>query len=59
VRDPRAPASGQARRNWLGFVRQEHRDGIYFDDQPARLLNRLAGFKSPDVHKWIDRDVAR
>ena len=41
-----------------GFVRQEHRDGIYFDDQPARLLNRLAGFKSPDVHKWIDRDVA-
>jgi hypothetical protein len=42
-----------------GFVRQEHRDGIYFDDQPARLLQRLAGFKSPDVHKWIDRDFAR
>ena len=25
-----------------GFVRREHRDGIYFDDQPARLLQRLA-----------------
>ena len=42
-----------------GFVRQEHRDGIYFDDQPDRLLQRLAGFKSPDIHKWIDRDFAR
>jgi uncharacterized protein (TIGR00730 family) len=42
-----------------GFVRQEHRDGIYFDDQPSRLLRRLAGFESPDIHKWIDRDLAR
>jgi hypothetical protein len=41
-----------------GFVRQEHRDGIYFDDDPSRLLRRLAEFESPDVHKWIDRDVA-
>jgi predicted Rossmann-fold nucleotide-binding protein len=41
-----------------GFVRQEHRDGIYFDDQPPRLLQRLAGFESPDIHKWIDRDLA-
>jgi uncharacterized protein (TIGR00730 family) len=40
-----------------GFVRQEHRDGIYFDDQPSRLLRQLAGFESPDIHKWIDRDV--
>jgi uncharacterized protein (TIGR00730 family) len=40
-----------------GFVRREHRDGIYFDDQPARLLKRLAAFESPDVHKWIDRDL--
>jgi uncharacterized protein (TIGR00730 family) len=37
-----------------GFVRQEHRDGIYFDDQPARLLLRLADFESPEIHKWID-----
>jgi uncharacterized protein (TIGR00730 family) len=41
-----------------GFVRREHRDTIYFDDQPARLLQRLAGFESPDVHKWIDRDLS-
>jgi hypothetical protein len=40
-----------------GFVRQEHRDGIYFDDQPPRLRRRLAGFDSPDIHKWIDRDL--
>jgi uncharacterized protein (TIGR00730 family) len=41
-----------------GFVRQQHRDGIYFDDQPARLLRRLAAFESPDLHKWIDRDLS-
>jgi uncharacterized protein (TIGR00730 family) len=41
-----------------GFVRQEHRDGIYFDDQPPKLLQRLAGFESPDLHKWIDCDLA-
>jgi uncharacterized protein (TIGR00730 family) len=41
-----------------GFVRQEHRDGIYFDDLPSRLLQRLAGFEPPDIHKWIDRDLA-
>jgi uncharacterized protein (TIGR00730 family) len=41
-----------------GFVRQEHRDGIYFDDDPSRLLGQLAAFESPDLHKWIDRDVA-
>jgi predicted Rossmann-fold nucleotide-binding protein len=29
-----------------GFVRREHRDGSYFDDRPARLLRRLAGFES-------------
>ena len=41
-----------------GFVRREHRDGIYFDDQPARLLQSLAGFEPADIHKWIDRDLA-
>ena len=41
-----------------GFVRREHRDGIYFDDQPARLLQRLATFEPPDIHKWIDRDLS-
>lgn len=41
-----------------GFVRQEHRDGIHFDDQPDRLLQRLADFEPPDIHKWIDRDLS-
>jgi hypothetical protein len=41
-----------------GFVRQERRDGSYFDDQPDRLLQRPTGFESPDIHKWIDRDLA-
>jgi uncharacterized protein (TIGR00730 family) len=40
-----------------GFVRAEHRAGIYFDDQPSSLLQRLAAFESPEIHKWIDRDV--
>jgi uncharacterized protein (TIGR00730 family) len=40
-----------------GFVRPEHRDGIYFDDEPERLLRQLAAFESPDIHKWIDRDL--
>jgi hypothetical protein len=42
-----------------GFVRREHRDVIYFDDRPARLLERLAAYDAPDIHKWIDRDLAR
>jgi uncharacterized protein (TIGR00730 family) len=41
-----------------GFVRPEHRDGIYFDDRPTRLLRRLAEFEPPGIHKWIDRDLA-
>jgi hypothetical protein len=41
-----------------GFVRREHRDGIYFDDQPTRLLQLLAGFEPAEIHKWIDRDLA-
>jgi uncharacterized protein (TIGR00730 family) len=41
-----------------GFVRRQHRDGIYFDADPPGLLRRLAEFESPDVHKWIDRDAA-
>jgi hypothetical protein len=42
-----------------GFVRREHRDVIYFDDRPARLLERLAAYDAPDIHKWIDRDLTR
>ena len=38
------------------FVRPEHRSGIYFDEEPERLLGLLAGFDPAKVHKWIDRD---
>jgi uncharacterized protein (TIGR00730 family) len=40
------------------FVRPEHRSRIYFDDRPTRLLELLARFDPPNVHKWIDRDPA-
>jgi uncharacterized protein (TIGR00730 family) len=40
------------------FVRPEHRDVIYFDDSPARLLGRLKEFEQPTVHKWIDLDAS-
>jgi uncharacterized protein (TIGR00730 family) len=41
-----------------GFIRPEHRGGIYFADQPAELLDLLAGFEPARIHKWIDRDLA-
>jgi hypothetical protein len=41
-----------------GFIRPEHRSGIYFADQPDRLLDLLAGFEPARIHKWIDRDLA-
>jgi predicted Rossmann-fold nucleotide-binding protein len=39
-----------------GFFRREHRDGIYFDDQPARLLQQLAAFRIPG-HPQVDRGL--
>jgi uncharacterized protein (TIGR00730 family) len=37
------------------FVRPEHRAGIYFDDDPERLLDLLRDFDPPQRHKWIDQ----
>jgi len=37
------------------FVRAEHRDMIVVDDDPARLLKRLAQWTKPQVSKWMDR----
>ncbi len=37
------------------FVLPEHRAGIHFDDRPERLLELLADFDPPRVHKWIDQ----
>jgi len=37
------------------FVRAEHRDMLVVDDDPARLLQRLAQWTKPQVSKWMDR----
>jgi hypothetical protein len=39
-----------------GFLREQHRAMLVVDDDPARLLDRLAAWEPPAVHKWIDRD---
>jgi uncharacterized protein (TIGR00730 family) len=38
-----------------GFVHPAHRDMVVTDDDPARLLDRLAAWKPPTVSKWLDR----
>jgi hypothetical protein len=37
------------------FLRAEHRDMLLRDDDPARLLDRLAGWRPQEVRKWLDR----
>jgi len=37
------------------FVLPEHRGGIYFDDQPEKLLELLGDFEPSRRHKWIDQ----
>jgi hypothetical protein len=38
-----------------GFVHPAHRDMVVIDDDPARLLDRLADWTPPTVSKWLDR----
>jgi uncharacterized protein (TIGR00730 family) len=38
------------------FIRPVHRTAIVVDDNPDRLLERLAAIDLPDVPKWIRRD---
>jgi uncharacterized protein (TIGR00730 family) len=38
-----------------GFVREAHRDMIIVDDDPGRLLDRLAAWTPVTVGKWLDR----
>jgi uncharacterized protein (TIGR00730 family) len=38
------------------FVRDAHRDALLSDDDPARLLDRLASHRPPTVEKWIRPD---
>lgn len=39
-----------------GFVRPEHRALVLQAVDPATLLERLAAYQAPVLHKWIDRD---
>ena len=36
-----------------GFIKPLHRSIVVCDDDPARLLDKLANVKLPDVPKWI------
>jgi hypothetical protein len=38
-----------------GFVHSAHRDMVIMDDDPARLLDRLAAWTPVTVSKWLDR----
>jgi uncharacterized protein (TIGR00730 family) len=38
-----------------GFVHPAHRDMVIMDDDPARLLDRLAAWGPVTVSKWLDR----
>ena len=37
-----------------GFVHPAHRDMVIMDDDPARLLDRLAAWTPVEVSKWLD-----
>jgi uncharacterized protein (TIGR00730 family) len=40
-----------------GFLRQEHREAVLADDDPAALLDRFATYK-PTLHsKWVTRET--
>ncbi len=38
------------------FLSPVHRGLVLEDDDPARLLERLAAYDPPSLHKWIDRE---
>jgi uncharacterized protein (TIGR00730 family) len=38
-----------------GFVHPAHRDMVIVDDEPARLLDRLAAWTPVTASKWLDR----
>ena len=39
------------------FVRAAHRDLIVVESEPAALLDRMAKYHAPHVHKWIDKST--
>lgn len=41
-----------------GFLKQAHRDGVLVSEDPAQLLEKMRGFKAPDLGKWIEKMVS-
>ncbi|MFN8376641.1 MAG: TIGR00730 family Rossman fold protein [Anaerolineae bacterium] len=39
-----------------GFIRAEHRALLLIDEQPVRLLDRLAVYQPPLMDKWLKRE---
>jgi len=40
-----------------GFVRATHRELVIVETDLERLLERMANFQAPPIHKWIGRDA--
>jgi uncharacterized protein (TIGR00730 family) len=40
-----------------GFLRPEHRAMILVEEDPARLIERMAQYRPPPLEKWIDRST--
>jgi uncharacterized protein (TIGR00730 family) len=40
-----------------GFLRQEHRDAVLADDDPAALLDRFATYRPTIQSKWVTRET--
>lgn len=40
-----------------GFIRQEYRDLLVVDDDPAALVARMEGIEPPALPRWIDRSA--
>jgi uncharacterized protein (TIGR00730 family) len=39
------------------FVRAAHRDLVVVETTPAALLERMAAYRAPHLHKWIDKEA--
>ncbi len=39
------------------FMRPEHLEMLVADDDPARLLTRMADYRAPRLEKWMDRET--
>jgi uncharacterized protein (TIGR00730 family) len=38
------------------FLRREHRAMVLVDDEPGRLLDRMAEYRAPEIAKWIRKE---